>query len=118
MVKMEDKIRGHPEFGTHCMAENQYNETCGENSYLSALNTVQKMNMTKQLKDMSQSEINSMFKAAFRNEDVFNDIEQNFDQSVKVDNMKPQYMRTIFMMGGPLEINGKRYENKTDNKAE
>jgi hypothetical protein len=44
---MEDKVRNHPDFGKHCMAENQYNETCGENSYLSALNTIQKMNMTK-----------------------------------------------------------------------
>lgn len=47
MQRMEDKVRNHPDFGKHCMAENQYNETCGENSYLSALNTVQKMNMTK-----------------------------------------------------------------------
>lgn len=100
------------------MAENQYNETCGENSYLSALNTVKKMNMTKKLEDMSQSEINRMFKAAFRNEDVFNDIEQNFDQNVSPDNLAPQYMRAIFMMGGPLEINGKRYDNKTDLKEE
>ena len=44
---MEEKVRAHPDFGKHCMAENQYNETCGENSYLSALNTVKKMNMTK-----------------------------------------------------------------------
>ena len=113
-MRLEDKIRNHPDFGTHCIAENQYNETCSENSYLSALNTVQKMNMTKQLKDMSQSEINRMFKAALQNEDVFSDIEQNFDSSVSPDNLAPTYMRTIFSMGGPLEINGKRYENKTD----
>lgn len=75
MQKLENKVRNHPDFGKHCLAENQYNETCGENSYLSAINTVEKMNMTKELKDMSQSEINKMFKAALKNEDVFNDIE-------------------------------------------
>ena len=75
MQKLENKVRNHPDFGKHCLAENQYNETCGENSYLSAINTVEKMNMTKELKDMSQREINKMFKAALKNEDVFNDIE-------------------------------------------
>lgn len=69
---------------------------------------------------MSQKEIDRIFQRAWRIEDVRSDVESSFDQYVALDmdNFTATHMRTIFVMGAPLDIDGYRYQNKTDNETE
>ena len=45
-------------------------------------------------------------------------MEASFDQNVSLSNLTATYMRTTFLMGGPLEIDGYRYQNKSDNETQ
>ena len=66
---------------------------------------------------MSQKEIDSIFRRAWRNKDVKSDLEELFDRNVSLNNMTVTYMRTLFVMGAPIDIDGNRYQNKTDNET-
>ena len=74
------------------------------------------MNITKEIKDMSQEEIDRIFRRAWKIEDVRSDVESSFDQYLTL-NMTATHMRTVFVMGAPLEIDGYRYQNKSDNET-
>ena len=71
-----------------------------------------------QIKDQSQSSINSYFKRAIENKSVWKNYQAMFDKSVSVDNLSISYMRTIMNLGAPLRINGKKYQSRKDNEDE
>lgn len=116
--KLENKILGQSDYGTHCYAAAQTNSSCNDLAYQSPLRVFDKMNITKELKDMSQREIDNVIKRAWRNKDVRKDIETSFDKNVTLNNLTASYLRTIFTMGGPLDIDGYRYQNKSENETE
>lgn len=82
------------------------------------LNVLREMNVTKELKDMGQLEIEELFRTAFETIEVRPKIMANFDKNVSGDNMTVTYMRTIISMGTPLDINGTRYMNVSDRSSE
>jgi len=41
-----------------------------------------------------------------------------FDKYVSPKNLTLSYMRTVFTLGAPLDVNGIRYANKTDRESE
>lgn len=113
--KLENKILGQSDYGTHCYAVSQTNSSCNDLAYQSPLRVFDKMNVTKELKDMSQAEIDNILRRAWRNNKVRKDVEASFDQQFTLENQTATHLRTIFVMGGPLDIDGYRYQNKSEN---
>ena len=64
---------------------------------------------------MSQAEIDNAFRRAWRNKNIKSEIEGSLDQNVTLDNMTATYMRTTFLLGGPLEFDGYRFQNTSEN---
>lgn len=83
---MENKILGQSDYGTHCFAVSQTNSSCNDLAYQSPLRVFDKMNITKELKDMSQAEIDNILQRAWRNKNVKKDIEASFDQHFTLKN--------------------------------
>lgn len=82
----------------------------------SPLNVLREMNVTKDLEDMGQLEIDEVFRTAFETIEVMPKIMSFFDENVTADNMTTTYMRTIIDLGMPLDIDGERYQNKSDRR--
>jgi len=100
------------------LAQDEDNKTCSNVTMSTPLNVLREMNVTKELKDMGQLEIEELFRTAFETIEVRPKIMANFDKNVSGDNMTVTYMRTIINMGQPLEVNGTRYANSSDRSSE
>ena len=77
------------------------------------LNVLREMNVTKDLEEMGQLEIDELFRTAFETIEVMPKVMSFFDENVTADNMTTTYMRTIIDLGTPLDIDGMRYDNKS-----
>jgi len=79
----------------------------------SPLNVLREMNVTKDLEDMGQLEIDEVFRTAFETIEVMPKVMSFFDKNVTADNMTTTYMRSIIDLGTPLDVGGMRYANKS-----
>lgn len=116
--KLENAIQAYPGFKNYCLAQDENNKTCSNVTMSTPLNVLREMNVTKELKDMGQLEIEELFRTAFETIEVRPKIMANFDKNVSGDNMTVTYMRTIIQFGQPLEVNGTRYANSSDRSSE
>lgn len=74
------------------------------------------MNVTKDLEDMGQLEIDELFRTAFETIEVMPKVMSFFDKNVTADNMTTTYMRTIIDLGAPLDVEGIRFANRSDRR--
>ena len=59
--KLEQAIRDYPGFKDYCLAQDEDNKTCSNVTMSTPLNVLREMNVTKELKDMGQLEIEELF---------------------------------------------------------
>lgn len=67
---------------------------------------------------MTQDEIITYFTGVLNNPATWGPVSTLFDQYVSNSNMTVGYMRSFMKLGGPLNINGTVYQNKTDRAEE
>ena len=65
------------------------------------------------LENMTANEFESSFKKMMDNETEWNKIKGGYDKYFSDTNFTVNYMRTIIILGAPLNVNGTRYMNKS-----
>lgn len=110
----EKLVIDDPEWKNFCFAQSTTDTSCSKTkSSLSPLTIFGGLDIAA----ATQEEINAKFKEAIK-APSWEAMSAFYDSNVKIDNLNVTYIRSFFTLGGPLDVNGTRFTDKTDRPLE
>lgn len=116
--KIEIDILRDPKYKDFCLARSLTDTNCNDDrAFLSFTIIVKGYYRTTSLESITQEMVDDLMDILVR-ADSWSTYKSFFGVGTDINNTKSKWLRTIFYLGGPLDINGRRYKNMQDDMKE
>jgi hypothetical protein len=116
---IEKMVTEHKYWTSLCFAQSIDDQSCAKDAIVSPLTALALAGMnTSRIEDYTQQEISFYFYQAVKTPYIWNTFKQFYDSEVSLKNLRVNYMRNFVNLGAPIEIEGVRYNDKTDRLEE